>query len=123
MLILQMVKMQTLKQFLKILQVENDETAYQMADKLNVSPAYLSNVANGKAKMPQILIDKIDSKYQLSNSQKQTLQKLQIESAGVINLTKYDPQLQQMLINLACDYPFMVKKQKKILEKALLNNQ
>lgn len=122
MLILQMTKAQTLKQFLKILQVENDETAYQMADKLNVSPAFLSNVANGKAKMSQILIDKINSKYQLSNSQKQTLQKLQIESTGVIDLTKYNPQLQQMLINLACDYPFMVKKQKKILEKALLDN-
>ena len=122
MLILQMAKTQTLKQFLKILQAENDETAYQMADKLNVSPAYLSNVANGKAKMPQILIDKIDSKYQLSNPQKQILQKLQIESAGVINLAKYDPQLQQMLINLACDYPFMIKKQKMMLEKALLDN-
>lgn len=117
-----MAKTQTLKQFLKILQAENDETAYQMANKLNVSPAFLSSVASGKAKMPQILIDKIDSKYQLSNSQKQTLQKLQIESAGVIDLTKYNPQLQQMLINLACDYPFMVKKQKKILEKALLDN-
>ena len=117
-----MAKTQTLKQFLKILQVENDETAYQMANKLNISPAYLSNVTNGKAKMPQILIDKINSKYQLSNPQKQTLQKLQIESVGVINLAKYDPQLQKMLINLACDYPFMVKKQKKILEEALLDN-
>ena len=117
-----MSKSQTLKQFLKILQVENNETAYQMASKLNVSPAYLSNIANGKAKMPQIFIDKINSKYQLSNPQKQTLQKLQIESAGVINLAKYDQQLQQMLINLACDYPFIVKKQKKILEEALLDN-
>ena len=122
MLILQMAKTQTLKQFLKILQVENGETAYQMADKLNVSPAYLSNVANGKAKMPQILIDKINSKYQLSNPQKQILQKLQIESAGVIDLTKYDPQLQQMLINLACDYPFMVKKQKTALKETLLDD-
>lgn len=122
MLILQMAKAQTLKQFLKILQAENNETAYQMANKLNVSPAFLSNVASGKAKMPQILIDKIDSKYQLSNTQKQILQKLQIESAGVIDFTKYDPQLQQMLINLACDYPVMVKKQKMILEEALLDN-
>lgn len=122
MLILQMAKAQTLKQFLKILQAENDETAYQMANKLNISPAFLSNIASGKAKMPQILIDKINRKYQLSNSQKQILQKLRIESAGVINLAEYDPQLQQMLINLACDYPFMVKKQKKILEEALLDN-
>ena len=113
MLILQMAKAQTLKQFLKILQAENNETAYQMANKLNVSPAFLSNVASGKAKMSQILIDKINNKYQLSNQQKQILQKLQIESAGVINLAKYDSQLQQMLINLACDYPFVVKKAKK----------
>lgn len=122
MLILQMPKAQTLKQFLKILQAENDETAYQMANKLNISPAFLSNIASGKAKMPQILIDKINRKYQLSNPQKQILQKLRIESAGVINLAEYDPQLQQMLINLACDYPFMVKKQKKILKEALLDN-
>lgn len=122
MLILQMAKTQTLKQFLKILQAENDETAYQMANKLNISPAYLSNVTSGKAKMPQTLIDKINSKYQLSNQQKQILQKLQIESAGVINLTKYDQQLQQMLINLACDYPFLVKKQKMALKEALLDN-
>lgn len=122
MLILQMAKAQTLKQFLKILQAENDETAYQMANKLNISPAFLSNVASGKAKMSQILIDKINRKYQLSNLQKQTLEKLQIESAGVIDFTKYDPQLQQMLINLACDYPVMVKKQKMILEEALLDN-
>ena len=117
-----MTKAQTLKQFLKILQAENDETAYQMANKLNISPAFLSNIASGKAKMPQILIDKINRKYQLSNPQKQILQKLRIESAGVINLAEYDPQLQKMLINLACDYPFMVKKQKKILEEALLDN-
>ena len=122
MLILQMAKAQTLKQFLKILQAENNETAYQMANKLNISPAFLSNVASGKAKMSQILIDKINRKYQLSNLQKQTLEKLQIESAGVIDFTKYDPQLQQMLINLACDYPVMVKKQKMILEEALLDN-
>ena len=122
MLILEMAKEQTLKQFLKILQAENDETAYQMANKLNISPAFLSNIASGKAKMPQILIDKINRKYQLSNPQKQILQKLRIESAGVINLAEYDPQLQQMLINLACDYPFMVKKQKMMLEKALLDN-
>lgn len=122
MLILEMAKTQTLKQFLKILQAENDETAYQMANKLNISPAFLSNIASGKAKMPQILIDKINRKYQLSNPQKQMLQKLRIESAGVINLAEYDPQLQQMLINLACDYPFMIKKQKMMLEKALLNN-
>ena len=117
-----MAKTQTLKQFLKILQAENDETAYQMANKLNISPAFLSNVTSGEAKMPQMLVDKINSKYQLSNPQKQILQKLQIESASIINLTKYDPQLQKMLINLACDYPFMVKKQKKILEEALLYN-
>ena len=117
-----MSKSQTLKQFLKILQAENNETAYQMASKLNVSPAFLSNVASGRAKMPQILIDKINNKYQLSNPQKRTLQKLQIESAGAINLTKYDLQLQQMLINLACDYPLMVKKQKMILKEALLDN-
>lgn len=122
MLILEMAKEQTLKQFLKILQAENDETAYQMANKLNISPAFLSNIASGKAKMPQILIDKINRKYQLSNPQKQILQKLRIESAGVINLAEYDPQLQQMLINLACDYSFMVKKQKMILEEALLDN-
>ena len=122
MLILQMAKTQTLKQFLKILQAENDETAYQMANKLNISPAYLSNVTSGKAKMPQTLIDKINSKYKLSNQQKQILQKLQIESAGVINLTKYDQQLQQMLINLACDYPFLVKKQKMALKETLLDN-
>lgn len=117
-----MAKTQTLKQFLKILQAENDETAYQMANKLNISPAYLSNVTSGKAKMPQTLIDKINSKYQLSNQQKQILQKLQIESADVINLAKYDQQLQQMLINLACDYPFLVKKQKMALKEALLDN-
>lgn len=117
-----MSKSQTLKQFLKILQVENDETAYQMANKLNISPAFLSNVASGEAKMPQTLVDETNCQYQLTNQQKRTLQKLQIESAGAINLTKYDPQLQQMLINLACDYPFMVKKQKMILKEALLDN-
>ena len=117
-----MSKSQTLKQFLKILQAENDETAYQMANKLNISPAFLSNVASGEAKMPQTLVDEINCQYQLTNQQKRTLQKLQIESASAINLTKYDPQLQQMLINLACDYPFMVKKQKMILKEALLDN-
>lgn len=117
-----MTKAQTLKQFLKILQAENNETAYQMANKLNISPAFLSSIACGGAKMPQILVNKINSQYQLSNLQKQTLQRLQIESAGIIKLEEYDIQLQQMLINLACDYPFMVKKQKSVLKEALLDN-
>lgn len=108
------------KFFFKILQAENNETAYQMADRLKISPAFLSKIMTNTAKLPPALADKIIKTYRLNSNQQQELKRLQIVSASKIDLNNYHSQLKQMLINLACDYTNLSKEKQIELKRILL---
>lgn len=59
--------------FCRNLRMDNNEQLHQMAEKLNVSSAFLSKVEYGKAKPPEKWEDTIPSLYNLSESQKEEL--------------------------------------------------
>ncbi len=56
--------------FLRKLRIDNDELMLDMADKLEVSAAFLSSVENGKKKPPKDWESKIARFYSLEDSQK-----------------------------------------------------
>lgn len=60
--------------FLRNLRMDVGELLLNMAEKLNVSPAFLSGVENGKRKIPTGWVDRISALYQLDDDQKTDLQ-------------------------------------------------
>lgn len=72
---------------LRKIRIENDEILKDMADKLNVTAAYLSAVENGNRKVPDAWVNTIVTKYNLSDEKATTLQKLAYEDRCDINLT------------------------------------
>ncbi len=66
--------------FLRNLRMDVGELLLNMAEKLNVSPAFLSGVENGKRKIPAGWVDRISSIYQLNEDQKLDLQKAFFET-------------------------------------------
>ena len=72
---------------LRKIRIENDEILKDMADKLNVTAAYLSAVENGNRKVPDAWVNTIVTKYNLSDEKATTLQKLAHKDSVDINLT------------------------------------
>lgn len=66
--------------FLRNLRMDVGELLLNMADKLNVSPAFLSGVENGKRKIPAGWVDRISALYQLNDDQKTDLQNAYFET-------------------------------------------
>lgn len=71
---------------LRKIRIENDEILKDMADKLNVTAAYLSAVENGNRKVPDVWVNTIATKYNLSDEKANMLQKLAYEDRSDINL-------------------------------------
>lgn len=55
--------------FLRNLRMDAGELLLNMAEKLDVSPAFLSGVENGKRKIPGAWLSKISALYKLSDEQ------------------------------------------------------
>ena len=51
---------------LRTIRLDHDEILLQMADKLNVSPSYLSSIEHGKRNVPEKWVDKLKDTYNLS---------------------------------------------------------
>lgn len=71
---------------LRKIRIENDEILKNMADKLNVTAAYLSAVENGNRKVPDSWINIISSEYNLSDEEATYLQKLAYEDRSDISV-------------------------------------
>ena len=72
--------------FLRSLRMENGELLKTMAEKLEVSSAFLSAVENGKKKMPVLWEEKLSSLYHLSNQQLNDFQKAIADTNNTIEL-------------------------------------
>lgn len=59
--------------FCRVLRTRHDEILKDMANKLNVSSAFLSSVENGKKEIPASWFDKITDLYSLSKTEKDEL--------------------------------------------------
>lgn len=71
---------------LRKIRIENDQILKDMADKLNVTAAYLSAVENGNRKVPDSWINIITEEYNLSDENANNLQKLAYEDRNDINV-------------------------------------
>ncbi len=53
--------------FIRKFRLDNDERLYDMAQKLDVSSAFLSSIETGKKSVPQKLLDNLKAVYNLSD--------------------------------------------------------
>ena len=72
---------------LRKIRIENDQILKNMADKLNVTAAYLSAVENGNRKVPDSWINIIAKEYDLSDENVKNLQRLAYENRNDINVS------------------------------------
>lgn len=72
--------------FLRKIRIDSGEILKDMAEKLNVSAAYLSAVEMGKRNIPEQWVNKISELYNLSEEEKNNLHKAADNSAKSITL-------------------------------------
>lgn len=71
---------------LRKIRLDRDELLRDMADKLDVTVAYLSAVENGKRKIPDEWIQKISIIYSLTDKEIENLQRLAYENRSDLRL-------------------------------------
>lgn len=72
--------------FLKKLRADHNEVLFNMAQRLNVSSAFLSAVENGRKSPPISWVNIIASEYQLKNEQKEELQDVITDSIKQVRI-------------------------------------
>ena len=72
--------------FLRKIRIDCDEILKDMAEKLNVSAAYLSAVEMGKRNIPEQWVNKVSELYALSDEDKEKLNSAADNSAKSITL-------------------------------------
>lgn len=89
--------------FIRKLRLENGEILKNMAEKLEVSSAFLSAVENGKKKLPQTMKNKIINLYNLTEVEKNEFERSIIETESVIaiNLNNFSAEKREFTLALA----------------------
>ncbi len=89
--------------FLRKLRIDNGEILKNMADKLEVSSAFLSAVENGKKKMPENWMERLAVLYNFTEDQLDSFQKSIIDTNKAIelNLENATPQHRDLAITFA----------------------
>ncbi|MCF0217174.1 MAG: helix-turn-helix domain-containing protein [Fibrobacteraceae bacterium] len=72
--------------FLRNLRMDVGELLLNMAEKLDVTPAFLSGVENGKKKIPSGWVDRISALYHLNEKQRADLQDAFFESNKAVEI-------------------------------------
>lgn len=92
--------------FLRKLRIDNGEILKDMAESLNVSSAFLSAVENGKKKMPESWIEKLESIYSFTAEQSDELQAAVIDTNNSIelNLQNATPSNKTLAISFAREF-------------------
>lgn len=72
--------------FLRKLRIDRGEILKTMADKLEVSSAFLSAVENGKKKMPESWYEKLSAAYSFSEEQKEALWAAAMDSNETVEI-------------------------------------
>ncbi len=76
----------SLGKFLRTFRIQQGELLKDMADRLNVAPAYLSSIENGKRIPTKKLLSNIVEIYQLDDEAKQELHSSFFETLDEVNL-------------------------------------
>jgi len=72
--------------FLRVLRIKNNESAKDMAEKLDISPSYLAAIELGKRSLPEDIEKRVINQYTLSNSEKDEFFDIVNEHQGYIRL-------------------------------------
>lgn len=108
---------------LRIMRLNNDEILKDMADKLNVSSAFLSAVENGKKKMPKAMRRKIITEYGLDQNQIFELDEAIMESNHTveINIETMSDEKKKLAISFARSFGELSDKDVKVFADYLSN--
>lgn len=116
--------MTNIGKFLKKLRIDNGEVLFTMAQKLEVSPSFLSAVELGKKKMPYEWNLKIRSIYKLTPIQEEELDEAisTSEKAVILDFDKASPQAKKLAVSFARSFNDFTDEQLETLKK-LMNNE
>lgn len=108
---------------LRKIRIDHDELLKNMADKLQITSAYLSSIENGKRPIPNTMTRKLAKLYKLSESYEKDLYDAEdsIKTNIEFNLEKVNPHQKAMVLALARQFEDLTDKQleeiRDILEK------
>lgn len=97
-----------LSKFLKILRVSYNESAREMAEKLEISPSYLSSIESGKRPVPENFEEKMIDCYDLAGEELKEFREAVHEMQGYLtfnpsNLKEDERMLIMKLLNKSID--------------------
>lgn len=75
---------------LRIIRVNSGDSAKEMAQKLNMSPSYLSTIENGKRNIPPDMEQLLIGAYKLSEKDKEKLRKAMVSSSETVKIDLTD---------------------------------
>lgn len=87
--------------FLRNLRMDIGELLLDMAEKLHVSPAFLSGVENGKRKIPEGWLTKIADLYGLSEEQNEKMKEAYYDSNNEIEIGLHNLEANQRDLAIA----------------------
>jgi transcriptional regulator with XRE-family HTH domain len=110
-----------LGKFLRKLRIDAGEILKDMADKLDVSPSFLSAVENGKKKMPSSWNSKICILYHLTPEEKKkfTTAIAETEESITLSLDSLSLPQKETAISFAREFPDLTEEQLSILNNFL----
>lgn len=104
------------------LRIENGELLKEMAEKLQVTPSYLSAVENGKRNIPQSWLDDIAKIYAFSDEEKAALQ-TSIEESQLtmkVELVSYSSEDKNLIMAFAREIKDLNENDKNKIRNILL---
>lgn len=79
-----------LGKLLRILRINKGDNAKDMADKLSISPTYLSAIENGKRNVPHGFYDSLNGAYELSITEQNSIKSAIAKSVDKIEIDVTD---------------------------------
>ena len=110
--------------FLKKLRIDQGEVLLTMAQKLGVTPSFLSTVELGKKKMPYEWNLKIRSAYRLTPSQEDALDAISAsEKAVILDFGEASPNAKKLAVSFARSFSDLTDEQLDAIKKLMQNEE
>lgn len=108
-------------EYTRDLRIEKEENLKEMAEKLEVSSAFLSAVENGKKRVPKDWFCKICKIYKLALEEKEKLEKAieETKSKIVLNIENTTPQNRELALVFARSFEELTEEERKKIQGIL----
>ena len=104
---------------LRKLRIDREERLKDMADRLDVTTAYLSAVENGKRTVPDAWVYEIIESYDLNNSEAQELQRAAYENKSDLTIDLNNTENTEVALSFARKFRKLTLEQADELQKML----